>query len=105
MLAFFTEPSCLEFQVRYLALFHLISSYFISNRYLQVVLDRKSLQEYPVNTRILQGFILGSTLFLLYINDFPDDVFCNITRYADNTTFYSKCDQVSVFVETIRIGF
>ena len=33
--------------------------------------------------------------FLLYINDLPDDVVCNITIYADDTTFYSKFDQAS----------
>ena len=29
-------------------------------------------------------------LFLLYINDFPDDVICDIAIY--DTTLYSKCD-------------
>ena len=32
---------------------------------------------------------------LLYINDLPDDVICDITIYADDTTLYSKCDQAS----------
>ena len=60
-----------------------------------MVLDGKSSQEYPVNAGVPQGFILGPTLFLLYINDLPDDVFCDIAIYAYDTTPYSKCDQAS----------
>ena len=75
-------------------IFSLISS-FLSNRRLRGVLDGKSSQEYPVNVGVPQGSILGPTLFLLYINDLPDDVICDIAIYADNTTLYSKCDQAS----------
>ena len=75
-------------------IFGLVSS-FLSNRQLRVVLDGKSSQGYPVNAGVLQGSILGPTLFLLYINDLRDDVICNITIYADDTTLYSKCDQAS----------
>ena len=57
-----------------------------------MVLDGKSAQEYPVNAGAPQGFILGPTLFLLYINDLPDDVICNIAVYADDITFFSRCD-------------
>ena len=60
-----------------------------------MVLDGKSSQEYPVNAGVPQGSILSPTLFLLYIIDLPDDVICNIAIYADDTTFYSKCDQAS----------
>ena len=75
-------------------IFALISS-FLSNRRLSVVLDGKSLQEYPVNVGVPQGSILGPTIFLLYINDLPDDVTCNIAVYADDTTLYSKCNHAS----------
>ena len=74
-------------------IFGLISS-FLSNRQLRVVLDGKSSQEYPVNAGVPQGSILGPTLFLLYINDLPDNVICNIAIYADDTTLYSKCDHL-----------
>ena len=53
-------------------------------------LDGKCSQEYPVNAGVRQGSILGPTLFLLYINDFPDDVICNIAIYTDDTTLYCR---------------
>ena len=56
-----------------------------------MVLDGSSSQEYPINAGVPQGFIVP-TLFLLYINDLPDDVICKIGVYAD-TTLYSMCDQ------------
>ena len=84
-------------------MFGLISS-FLSKRWLWVVLDGKSSQEYPFNAGVPQGSILGPTLFLLYINDFPDDVICNITSYADDTTLYSKCDQASDLCQQLELA-
>ena len=60
----------------------------IGNRRPRVVQDGKSAQEYPVNPGFPQGFFLGPTLFLLYINDFPDDVICDIAIYTDDTTLF-----------------
>ena len=33
--------------------------------------------------------------FLLYINDLPEDVICDIAIYANDATPYSKFDQAS----------
>ena len=52
----------------------------------------------------LKESILGSTLFLLYINDLPDDVICNIAIYADDTTLYSKCDQPSDLWQQLELA-
>ena len=61
-------------------------------------------KNFPVNARVPQGSILGPTLFLLYTNDLPDDVVCNIAIYADDTTLYSKFDQESALWRQLELA-
>ena len=90
----------MEFRVRCLALFLLFS-----------VIDGFEWfwMGSPVNAGVPQGSILGPTLFLQYINDFPDDVICDIAIYVDDTTLYSKCDHsellnLNLIYETLWTG-
>ena len=69
-----------------------------------MILDGKSLLEYPVNGGVLEGSILSPTLFQLYINNLSDDFICNITIYADDTTLYSKCQQVSDLLQQLALA-
>ena len=64
----------MEVQVRYLPLLF----FFVSYRQIRVYLDEKSSHEYAVNYRVPKGSNFGPILSLLYINDRPDDVICNI---------------------------
>ena len=61
-------------------------------------------QEYPVNAGVRQCSTLGPSLFLLYINDPPDDVICDIAIYADDTTFYSKYDWASDLWQQLELA-
>ena len=52
----------------------------------------------------VQGSIPGATLSLLYMNDLPDDVICNIATYAGDTTLYSKWSFIW-FAAATEVGF
>ena len=69
-----------------------------------MVLDGKSSHKYPVNAGVPQSSILGPTLFLLYINNLPDDVICDTAIYVDDTTHYSKCDQASDLWQQVELA-
>ena len=43
-------------------------------------------------------------LFLLYINDLPDDVVCDIAIYADDTILCSKCDWASDLWQQLELA-
>ena len=60
-----------------------------------MILDGRSLQEYPVNVCASPGCILGHTSFPLYINDLPNNFIRNIAICASDTAFYSKRDLAS----------
>ena len=69
-----------------------------------MVLDGKSSYEYPANAGVPKGCVIGPALFLLYINDLPDNVICNITIYAGDTTLYSKCNQASDLWQHLKLA-
>ena len=62
---------------------------FLIGRTQTVVLDGESSNEVPVTSGIPQGSVLGPLLFLLYINDLPENIQSQVRLFTDDTTVYS----------------
>ena len=69
---------------------------FLTNRYQQVVINGKQSEWEKVRSGVPQGSVLGPVLFLLFINDLPDEVISELLLYADDAKIYrcinSKAD-------------
>ena len=61
---------------------------FLIGRSQTVVLEGDSSSEVPVSLGVPQGSVLGPILFLLYINDLPDNVQSQVRLFADDTAVY-----------------
>jgi len=63
---------------------------FLPDRSMSVVVNGCRSQPCPANAGVPQGSILGPTLFLLYINDLPENVLRKIVLYADDATLFDS---------------
>jgi len=81
-----------------------IISSFLSDRKLKVVLDGQSSSLFSINAGVPQGSVLGPTLFLIFINDLPDDKLSEIAIYADDTTLYSCLGKSGDLFEAVELA-
>ena len=49
----------------------------------------------PIEAGVLQGFILGPLLFLIYINGISDDLASNPKLFVDDTSLFSVVENIT----------
>ena len=69
-------------------LYNLLENY-LSGRFHRVVLNRQTSSWRPVLAGVLEGSILGLLLFLIYINDLPNELKSNVKLFADDTSLFT----------------
>ena len=70
-------------------------SSFLRSCLQRVVLNVTSSHWTQMKSGVPQGLVLGALLFILYINDLPDDVTCGIKLFAHDTKIYFIVKDVS----------
>ena len=54
----------------------------------EVVLDGQASDQVPVLSGVPQGSVLGPVLFLVFINDLPDNIKSSVHLFADDCVLY-----------------
>jgi len=65
---------------------------YLSNRYQSVVVEGQKSEPGLIKAGVPQGSVLGPLLFLIYINDLPENVISNIKLFADDTSLYVEVE-------------
>ena len=84
---------------------------YLTARQQRVVLNGQTSLWLNVTAGVPQGSVLGPLLFLIHINDFPDEITSSCKIFADDTSLFSKIEnkcysnfQLNKDLETIRKG-
>ena len=95
---------------------------FLSERFQRVVLNGQASEWRNVLAGVTQGSILGPLLFLIFNNDIPPNLECNVKIFADDTSLFSfvrdphessekggrinrRCHSVAILISTSPVYF
>ena len=68
---------------------------FLSGRTQKVILNGQESRTTKVSSGVPQGSVLGPLLFIIYINDMPNNIASNIKLYADDALLYRTIHSVT----------
>ena len=78
-----------------------INSFFLANRTQKVILEGVASGTVIVTSGVSQCYVLGSILFLKYINDVPKSLASEVIFFVDNAIVYKKinsADDCQIFL-------
>ena len=78
---------------------------YLSGRTFKVNIDRKFSDPDNLTCGVPQGSILGALLFLLYVNDMPQAVKCDLFLYADDTCLTFQHENVKEIEDQLNLNF
>ena len=84
-------------------MFRIIES-FLHDHKVKVILDGQNSSTYCITSGVPQGSILGPILFLIFINDLPDNIISELAIFADDTSLYSCLNQKSGLFECFELA-
>ena len=67
---------------------------WLSERTQKVVLDSQASDPVPVLSGVPQGSVLGPILFLIFINDLPDNIRSSVRLFADDCVLYRNIHSI-----------
>ena len=65
---------------------------WLSGRFQKVVLDGQASDPVPVLSGVPQGSVLGPVLFLIFINDLPENIRSSVRLFADDCVLYRNIE-------------
>ena len=69
--------------------------FYWPNKFSGTALDNVKSSTTSVDSGVPQGTVLGPLLFLLHINDFPENVKANVKLFADDCLLYKEINNIS----------
>ena len=82
-------------------MFEILKNY-LENRYQRVILNGTHSDWSQICAGVPQGSVLGPLLFLIYINDLPDNLTSSAKLFADDTSLFSTVKNLYQSCETLN---
>ena len=78
---------------------------YLSNRSFKVNLGNNYSQPASVSCGVPQGSVLGSFLFLIYVNDMSQTVKCHLFLYADDSCLVCQHEDINEIEKQLNVDF